>query len=186
MHTNTPSLLTNVLFQYPFAIILVSWAAFLIETNNQCTTAWDWRSFRAYFIVFAILMKTSWHGDVNVMLRQTFWLANRNRLFVLYTISLSSLCKHIWRHIKCPSDIFCRVCKIKHTSQLSMMQYMGLCVFSLRISFVMIERIYIPCLIIIVIKSEVWTIIHCLGLGHETMVCALCLAIFLCVCFWWP
>ena len=108
--------------------------------------------------------------DVNVMLRQTFWLANRNRLFVLYTISLSSLCKHIWRHIKCPSDIFCRVCKIKHTSQLSMMQYMGLCVFSLRISFVMIERIYIPCLIIIVIKSEVWTIIHCWGLGHETMV----------------
>ena len=26
--------------------------------------------------------------------------------------------------------------------------------------------------LIIIIKSEVWTIIHCLGLGHETMVCA--------------
>ena len=24
--------------------------------------------------------------------------------------------------------------------------------------------------LIIIIKSEVWTIIHCLGLGHETMV----------------
>ena len=34
------------------------------------------------------------------------------------------------------------------------------------------------CLIIIT-KSEVWTIIHCLGLGHETMVCAVCLLIFL-------
>ena len=32
---------------------------------------------------------------------------------------------------------------------------------------------YILCLIII-IKSEVWNITHCLGLGHETMVCAVC------------
>ena len=29
---------------------------------------------------------------------------------------------------------------------------------------------YILCLIIIIIKSEVWTITHCLWLGHETMV----------------
>ena len=42
----------------------------------------------------------------------------------------------------------------------------------------MVERIYIHCLIII-IKSEVWTITHCLGLGHETMVSAVCLSIFL-------
>ena len=28
----------------------------------------------------------------------TFWLADRTRLFVQYTISLSSLCKLIWRH----------------------------------------------------------------------------------------
>ena len=42
----------------------------------------------------------------------------------------------------------------------------------------MIEMIYILCLIIN-IKSEVWTITHCLGLGHETMVCAVCLSIFL-------
>ena len=39
-------------------------------------------------------------------------------------------------------------------------------------------REYTHCLFII-IKSEVWTIIHCLGLGHETMVCALCLSILL-------
>ena len=44
---------------------------------------------------------------------------------------------------------------------------MGLCVFSLPISLVMIGIIYILCLIII-IKWEVWTIAHCLGLGHET------------------
>ena len=46
---------------------------------------------------------------------------------------------------------------------------------------VMIERIYILCLIII-IKPEVWTITHCLGLGHETMVCAVCIFVFLWIC----
>ena len=43
----------------------------------------------------------------------TFWLADRTRLFVQYTISLSSLCKLILTY-ECLSDIFCRVCKIKH------------------------------------------------------------------------
>ena len=41
----------------------------------------------------------------------------------------------------------------------------------------MIERIYTLCLTII--KSEVSTITQCLELGHETMVCAVCLSIFL-------
>ena len=60
----------------------------------------------------------------------------------------------------------------------SIIQHVGLCVLSLPTPIVMIEIIYILCLIII-IKSEVWTITHCLGLGHETMVCAVCLSIFL-------
>ena len=64
-------------------------------------------------------------------------------------------------------------------SLLSIVQYVGLYVFSLPISPVMIERIFILCLIII-IKSEVWTITHCLRLCHETMVSAVCLSIFLC------
>ena len=29
------------------------------------------------------------------------------------------------------------------------------------------------------VSSEVWTITHCLGLGHKTMVCAVCLSVFL-------
>ena len=62
-------------------------------------------------------------------------------------------------------------------SPLSIIQYVGLYVFSLPISLGMIERMHILCLIII-IKSEVWTITHCLGLGHETMVSAVCLSIF--------
>ena len=108
------------------------------------------------------------------------WLSDRTRLFVQYTISLSSLCKLIWKHwtYKMPvryilSSVWVR---LSISSQLSVIQYAGLCVFSLPIPFVMIERIYILCLIII-IKSEVWT--HCLGLGHEKMVCDVCLSIFL-------
>ena len=52
------------------------------------------------------------------------------------------------------------------------------CVFSVYPSPLWWLREYILCLIII-IKSEVWTITHCLGLGHETMVCTVCLSIFL-------
>ena len=88
----------------------------------------------------------------------------------------------IWRHwtYKMPvrynlSSVWVR---LSIFSQLFIIQYVGLCVFSLPISVVMIEIIYILCLIII-IKSEVWTITHCLGFGHETMVCAVCLSIFL-------
>ena len=33
--------------------------------------------------------------------------------------------------------------------------------------------------LIICINSKLWPICHCLGLGHETMVCAVCLYIFL-------
>ena len=93
----------------------------------------------------------------------TFWLADRTGLFVQYTISLSSLCKLIWRHWTYRmhvryilSSVWVR---LSIFSPLSITQYVGLCVFSLTIPFVMIERIYILCLIIN-IKSEVWTITH--------------------------
>ena len=36
--------------------------------------------------------------------------------------------------------------------------------------------------LIIIIKPEVWIINHCLGLGHETMVCVVCLTMFLWIC----
>ena len=107
----------------------------------------------------------------------TFWLADRTRLFVQYTISLSSLCKLIWRHWTYKmlvryilSSVGVR---LSIFSPLSIIQYVWLYVFSLPIYLVMIGRIYIICLII-VIKSEVWTITHCLELGHETMVSAVC------------
>ena len=111
----------------------------------------------------------------------TFWLADRTRLSVQCTISLSSMCKLIRRHwtYKMPVKIYSSSVWVRLIifSPLSFIQYVGLYVFSLPISLVMIERIYILCLIII-IKSEVWTITHCLGLGHETMVSVVCLSIF--------
>ena len=94
--------------------------------------------------------------------------------------------KLIWRHwtYKMPVRYILASVWVRYSifSQLSIIQYAGLCVFSLPISLVMIERINILCLIII-IKSKVWTITHCLGLGHETMVCAVCLSIFLSIGF---
>ena len=103
-------------------------------------------------------------------------------LVCLYSTPLSPLCKLIWRHwtSKMPvryilSSVWVR---LSICFPLSIIQYVGLYVFSLPISLVMIERIYILCLIIIK-KSEVWTITHCLGLGHETMVSVVCLSIFL-------
>ena len=53
------------------------------------------------------------------------------------------------------------------------MQYTVLCVFCLPISLTMIVRTCVLYLIII-INSDVWPICHCLGLGHETMLCAVC------------
>ena len=88
----------------------------------------------------------------------TFWIADCTRLFVQVTISLSSLCKFIWRHCtyKMPvryilSSVWVR---LRIFPPLSIIQYVGLYVFSLPISLVMIEIIYILCLIII-IKSEI-------------------------------
>ena len=58
------------------------------------------------------------------------------------------------------------------------MQYMGPCIFSLPISLIMVVRRWVLYRITIII-SEVWPICHCLELGHETMVCTVCLFIFL-------
>ena len=71
-------------------------------------------------------------------------------------------------------------CVIKIMHILSVIHYTirGVVCFQFTHFLVMIERIYILC-VIIIIKSEVWNITHCLGLGHETMVCAVCLFVFL-------
>ena len=131
-----------------------------------------------YYTLFSLSLCSLWWVQI-----VGYVLACRSYSFVVqYIISLSSLCKLIWRHwtYKMPvryilSSVWVR---LSIFSQLSIIQYVGLCAFSLPISLVVIERIYMLCLIII-IKSEIWTITHCLGLGHEKMVCAVCLTVFL-------
>ena len=84
------------------------------------------------------------HDDLEEL--DMFCLADRIRLFVHNSISLSSLCKLFWRQWtdKMPVRyILSRVwVRLSIFSQLSIIQYMGLCVFSLPFSLVMIGRIY--------------------------------------------
>ena len=82
--------------------------------------------------------------------------------------------------LTCLSGIFCHDCvsKIKSVLSIILYSYMGLCIFSLSIFLMMIAKIRVLYLITI-IKSEVWPICHCLGLGHKTMVFVACLSMFL-------
>ena len=94
---------------------------------------------------FNYLCSVYWCSVYGICKRSdTLWPAGRVRLFADYTISLSSLCRLIWRHwtnrmlvrYMLPS-----VClRLRLFSQLSFIQYMGLCVFSLPNSPVMIVR----------------------------------------------
>ena len=61
-------------------------------------------------------------------------------------------------------------------SQPSFMQCMGLCALSLPIYLMMSVRMCVLYLIIST-KWEEWLIYYCLGLGHETRDCAVCLSI---------
>ena len=74
----------------------------------------------------------------------TLWPVGRVRLFADCTISLSSLCRPIWRHWTTKMLVMYMlpsVClRLRQFSRLSFIQYMGLCVFSLPISPVMIVR----------------------------------------------
>ena len=112
----------------------------------------------------------------------TLWPAGRVRLFADYTIPLSSLCRLIWRHWDNKSLVrymLPNVClRMRQFSQLFFIQYMGGGGSSAHPILLWWSWECVLYLIII-IKSEVWIINHCLGLGHETMVCAVCLTMFL-------
>ena len=91
-------------------------------------------------------MFLNWNWKLNGICKRsdTLWPAGRVRLFADYTTSLSSLYRLIWRHWT--NRMFVRymlpsVClRLRLFSQLSFIQYMGLCVFSLANSQLMIVR----------------------------------------------
>ena len=113
----------------------------------------------------------------------TLWPVGRVRLFADYTISLSSLCRLIWKHgttkmlVRYMMPSVCL--RLRQFSQLSLYSLYG-AVYSAYPILLWWSRECVLYLIII-IKPEVWIINHCLGLGHETMVCAVCLTMFFCV-----
>ena len=130
-------------------------------------------------VTYCIYLLENWEFVFNSIV-QFVMSANSRMRFGLHIIFIclyitSSHYHHcanfIWRHwtYKMPVryNLWSVWVRLSIFSQLSIMQYVGLCVFSLPISFVMIDRIYILCL----------------GLGHETMVCAVCLSIFLWITF---
>ena len=82
--------------------------------------------------------------------------------------------------MKCLPDIFCRVCKIEHIILVIHYSIYGAVCFQFT-QFPHDDRENILLCLVIIIKSEVWTIMHCLVLGHETMVCVVCLFISLCI-----
>ena len=93
-------------------------------------------------------------------------------LFAHSTYSLSSLCRRIRRYRTSKMSVRLRVSKIK--SVFSVILH----TVCLRLYFMMIVIIRVLYLIIF-IETDVWPICHCSGLGHETMVCAVSLFIFL-------
>ena len=100
----------------------------------------------------------------------TLWADGGIRVFAHQITLLSWLCRPIWRYWTCHVTVSSVCLRFSQFSQLSFMQYMGLCLLSSPIPLIIV-RICILYLIII-IKSDLWSIFHCLGLGHETMVCA--------------
>ena len=105
-------------------------------------------------------------------------------VFVYFYITLSNYhhCANLSEDvelIKFPSDTFVEcVSKIMHIISVIHYTICGAVCFQFTYFPCDIEIIYIRCLIII-IKSEVWNITQCLRLGHETMVWAVCLSVFL-------
>ena len=114
----------------------------------------------------------------------TLWPVGRVRLFADYTISLSSLCRLIWKHWTTKMLVrymMPSVSKIKTILSIIFIFTIWGCVSSAYPILLWWSRECVLYLIII-IKPEVWIINHCLGLGHETMVCAVCLTMFLWIC----
>ena len=91
-------------------------------------------------------------------------------------------CRLIWKHLTYKIFviyILSGVClRLNPFSHLSLYKYMGLWVFSLPFSLLMIVRMIVHHLIVI-IKSKIWIISYCLGLGNDAIACAVCLSTFL-------
>ena len=129
--------------------------------------------------------------SINSTTVQSMMCANN---WVHYGLKISSVCLHLTlsyyhqyadpseniEYIKCLPGVFCSVFFSDQVYIISylVMKYMWLCVCS---ALLMTVR---KCVFnhIITIKSDMWNVSYCLGLNYETMICAVCFAIFLWIC----
>ena len=94
-----------------------------------------------------------------------------------------------YHHMHWTYKMFFRLCSVEWVSNIKsifsvhFMRHMGLYTFSLPIYLLKIVGISVFHLIIIV-KSKMCFISHCLRLGHEIMVCVICLDMFLYIEQW--
>ena len=142
----------------------------------------DWKDISIAHVIIIIKSEVSTFPIVIIFFRDCvpeMFVTSYYVTYCIYVPGKPEICFHYHWTYKMPVRYILSSVRVRLStfSPLSIVQYVGLHVFS-PVSLVMIETIYILCLIII-IKSEVWTITHCLGLGHETMVSAACLSILL-------
>ena len=153
-----------------FAIILSCWALEYID---------NYHLFHIHFgktrILFSLLFRRLWWGQI-----VGYVLACRSHSFLwtlhhLIIINLQTYLKTL--NLKNACQIYFVECVIRLSIlfQFSLYNIWG-CVFSVYPFPLWWLREYILCLIIIN-KSGVWLIIHCLGLSHETIVCVVCVSL---------
>ena len=140
-----------------------------------------------YMVAVSYISQESW-GFCTLLLRNRMMCTNNQ---IHYDLMVVFVCLHIsLTHydlsqcielLKCLSGTFCLECVSKIKTILSIIFqaiYEAVCIQLTHFSSDDCENTC-PFFTIIFIKSKVWPIGHCLGLGHETIVCAVCLFIFL-------
>ena len=134
-------------------------------------------------ILFSLLLRGLWRvqivGYVLACRSYTFVSKLNHVIIIIVQTYLKT------KNLKNACQIYFVACvRLSIFSQLPMKQYMGLCVFSLPISLVLIEIVFTLSYYHHQIGSMNYYPLF--GLGHETMVCAVCLSIFLqCISKFW-
>ena len=118
----------------------------------------------------------SWaHHALNVVL---IWSPLHSLIFIIRQIHLKAM--EFQNLVSCILSSACL--SLRELSQLSLFRYMDCVCFQLQLTCLLMIVEILVIHSIITIKLEIWIISKCLGIGHETMVCAVCLAIFIRIC----
>ena len=131
--------------------------------------------------LFSLLLCSLWWVQITEYVlswRSYSFVCTLHHLIIIIVIIVQTHLKTL--NLKNACQIYFVECvyTIRHILSVIHCTIRGIVCFQFTHFLVMIERIYTLCHIII-IKSEVWTITYCLGLDHETMVCAVYLFVFL-------